>query len=430
MEFYDFEILGKILENIHPSITIADRQGVFVYVGTSCSDFFGVEPKKLLGKSAGNPEVADIFRPCVTELVFEKKEKIVTVQKNINGTETLVTGIPIFSDRNELAMIIAFSSWEITSYEDLKNSYDRLKKENKDLLNQLNRLTRDEYINMNVVGESKSSRDAIRLLKIFSSADVPAYVYGPNGSGKKYLAKVTYGNRGILCEYNCNLLSEENVDRELFGNDEAEGLIHGAVNKTIIIQNIDQLTPVLQRKLVNCIRHREVNIVCIAEKSLEQLKAEKRMIEDFYYLFKSYQVQVYAISERAEDLNVFLNYYLDFYNMKYDRKVYLSPKAMNCLLNYDWPENINEIKYTMERMVLTAEQDKIDIYNLPKQISDQSMEVFSDHTSLKDMMDFYEKGIITRAYEKYRTTTAVAEHLGISQASAVRKINKWVCRQK
>lgn len=426
MDSINYEYIGRILENIHPSITIVDKNGIFVFVSKSCNDYFGVEADQILGKRIDNPEIEDIFKPCVSEMVYKKKEKIVTIQKNFNGTDNLVTGIPLFSEDGKLEMILCFSSWEVSSYEDLKNNYNLLKTENEVLLNQLNRLSRDEYMNSNLISRSRKFQDTERLLKIFSDAGLPAFLYGPHGCGKKYLAKVTYSNTNLLYEYNCDLLNEDIIERELFSD---QGLLSCGNDKMLLIHNIDCLTPRLQQKLIQLLKHNGIVVVGISEYSLEQLRENNLIIDDFYYYFISYQVQITPLNQRLEDLNAFINHYLNYYNTKYERSIHFTPRAVNTLLNYAWPENINEVKYTMERIVLTAEHDKVDIYQLPKQISQQSIDAFTDNASLKDMMEFFEKGIITRAYEKYRTTVAVAENLGISQASATRKIKKYVNKE-
>lgn len=101
---------------------------------------------------------------------------------------------------------------------------------------------------------------------------------------------------------------------------------------------------------------------------------------------------------------------------------------MGCLLGYDWKENIDEVHRTIERIVLTTEKKKVDVFDLPDRITGGSSEVFAQNASLKDMLEFYESGLVMRAYEKYRTSVAVAQKLGISQATAVRKIHKYVGR--
>lgn len=423
MNYNNYDYIGRIIESIHPSITIADKNGVFVYVGKSCKEYFGVEPDQIIGKRADNPEIEDIFKPCVTQTVYEKREKIVTIQKNYNEQEILVTGLPVFSEEGNLELILCFSSWEINSYADLEKKYNRLKVENDELVTQLNELSRKEYMNSNLIGKSQKFQDTERLLKIFSDASRPAFVYGPKGCGKKYLTKMAYSSRGMIFDYNCDLLNEETIEHELLAK---KGMLSSAGGRVILIQNIDRMTPRLQKELIQFLKRNGIVVVGICEKSLEQLRKEKKITEDFYNYFISYQVQVYSLSERLEDLNAFIEYYLNYYNSKYARMVHFTPRSMNALLNYEWPENINEVKSAMERIVLTAENEKVDVYQLPRQISQQSADIFKENASLKDMMDFYEKGIIARAYDKYKTTVAVAEHLGISQASATRKIHKYV----
>ena len=135
-----------------------------------------------------------------------------------------------------------------------------------------------------------------------------------------------------------------------------------------------------------------------------------------------------ALGERAEDLKSFIDYYLGSANKKYSRSVEFTPRAMGCLLGYDWKENIDEVHMTIERIVLTTEKKKVDVFDLPDRITGGSSEVFAQNASLKDMLEFYESGLVMRAYEKYRTSVAVAQKLGISQATAVRKIHKYAGR--
>lgn len=423
-EYYEY--IGKILENIHPSVTITDGTGKFVYIGKGSHEFFGERVEKLLGMSTGNPQVAEIFHPCVSEMVLEKKKKIVTTQKNKEGEEAFVTGIPIFDRAGKIQTVICFSSWEITSYDDLRMHYEQLKQENQSLLKEISRLTREDYIANNVIGKSRNVENAVRILKIFSGQNLPSFVYGPAGSGKNYLIRIAYEQEGAVYEYNCNLISAETMEHDLFGAGEERGLLESLSYHTVIIHNVECLSPALQKKLIDVIKWNRLSVVGTSIRSLEELRSENKIIEEFYYFFKSYQVQILSINERPEDLQEFLEYYISLFNAKYGRKVIFTPKALNCLLRYEWKENISEIRYTIERLILTAEKERIDIYNLPGEITRQSEELFLENSSLKDMMEIYEKGIICRAYQKYHTTVEVAKHLGISQASAVRKIGKYV----
>lgn len=420
-----WEKIGDILSTLHDGVTIADAGGIFVYASKSCKDTFGVEPDQILGRSARLLEQNGIFSPCITAQVLQKKEKVRSVQKNRDGQEQFVTGIPQFDKDGKLEAVICYSSWEVTGYDDLKSSYDKLKQDNLLLKREILELKQSDQKSREVVERSKATRDNIRLLKKFVSTGSPVMLSGPDGSGKSFLARMIFP---VEKEYNCELVSEEVMERELFGEPGGlEGILDAAGTGTALLLHAECLPVHLMRRLTVYVKEHAIKLVVTANRSLEQLKKEERIPNDFYYLFRVCEINVPPINERFEDLSGFLDYYLDIYNHKYDRKVCFTPSAMECLLSYGWPENINEIKYTLERIVLTAEHDKVDVFQLPEKISEESMEHFTK-TSLKDALEFYEKGIIERAYEKYKTTVRISQELGISQATAVRKIQKYITK--
>lgn len=423
-----YEYIGRILESIHPSVTIADGKGRFVYLGKAFKEFAGKGEmaERIKGMYANNPTVLELFKPCVTQLVLESGKKVTTTQKNLQNKEVFVTGIPIFDNEKKLDMIICFSSWDISNSEELKVHFEELRKENSDLINEIKRLTKGELTLNSFIGSSRNVQNALRLLKIFSKQNVPAFVHGPTGCGKGYLCRMAYEQDGAVYEYNCKLISEENLEIELFGDSEKGGILDFIGYRAIILGDVEVLSPKLQKKLVAKLKTEDKLCIGLSEYSLEELKDNQKITDEFYYYYKSYQVEVLPINERPEDLQAFIEYYLEHYNKKYGRKIDFSPKALNCLLNYEWKENIIEIRYTIERLVLTAEENIIEVYNLPEKMTEKSAQLFLEDACLKDMMELYEKGIICRAYEKYHTTVEVAKKLGISQASAVRKIGKYV----
>ena len=119
----DYEQLGHILESIHPGVTIADSNGVFRFVSNSYLSGRSVKGSDIIGKFAGSEEMMKMFSPCVTQMVFESHKRVTTVQKGVDNDETFVTGIPVFKD-GELEMIISYSSWEITGFDDLRERYE------------------------------------------------------------------------------------------------------------------------------------------------------------------------------------------------------------------------------------------------------------------------------------------------------------------
>lgn len=421
-----YTYIGKILEKIHPGVTIADKEGNFVYIGSACSEFFGEQVKDFLGVNVTSGEVARVFNPCVTEMVLRQQTKITSTQKNSNGDTTFVTGIPVFDSMGELELIICFSSWDIANYEDLKIHFRQLKAENEDLQRQLERITREERLQNHIISESHNVQTAVRLLKIFSQQRLPAFIYGPTGCGKTYLVKATYGQEGRVIEYNCDLVPQQNLETDLLGNENVKGIVYTKGYSCLLLRHIELISPMLQKRLIEAVKQSKIMLVATSTYSLEQLKEQKLITRELYYFFKSYQVELQGLNERPEDLQQFLKYYINKFNSRYGRNISFSPRAINCLLSCPWQDNIVEVRYRVERLILTAKKNEIDIYHLPKELTGYSEELFAEGSSLKDMVELYEKGIICRAYEKYHTTVNLAKHLNISQATAVRKIDKYV----
>jgi len=411
------------MESLYPGITIADANGVFVYIGKSCENFFSVSADFLLGRRADDPEIERIFHPCVTKMVLDSKEKVVTTQKGNARENSLVTGIPVFNQEGKLRMIVVSSFWEVHNYDDLKKKFDLLQKKNERLLRRLNQMTKEESHISSLINKSQASKDCSRVLNIFSERGLPAYICGPRGSGKKYIARAAYGKQKMLFDYNCRLMKPDLIEMELFGQN---GFFSQAEDDTAVLENIEYLTPDLQQKLIDCVKHASITLIGISEFTLDELMEMQKLTDSFYNYFKSYQIQLSPLCERREDLSGFITYFLKYYNEIYNRNVSFTPRSMGVLLSYAWPGNINEVKNLIERIVLTAPTNRVDMYDLPATICNQSSELYQPDTSLKDMMDLYEQRIVTDAYRKYGTSIGVAKYLGISQASASRKIQKYV----
>ena len=125
MDKTDYESIGKIISSLHMGVTIIDEKGTFVYVDNSYLRVTGLNRSDLEGKNVFDREVLDMFSPCISEQVFIRREKITAVQRVKNSEELFVTGVPVFDEDGEISMVICYSSWEVSSYDDLYGTYSR-----------------------------------------------------------------------------------------------------------------------------------------------------------------------------------------------------------------------------------------------------------------------------------------------------------------
>ncbi len=145
-------------------------------------------------------------------MVFESHKRVTTVQKGVDNEETFVTGIPVFKD-GELEMIISYSSWEITGFDDLRERYNVLQYQNKKLLDEIELMTGRDG-GQRYIAQSSRSRDARRLAGVFCDAGCPCYIYGPTRKRQK-LSCFHYirQKKERFYTYDCAPVGEEVIEK-------------------------------------------------------------------------------------------------------------------------------------------------------------------------------------------------------------------------
>jgi TyrR family helix-turn-helix protein len=118
------------------------------------------------------------------------------------------------------------------------------------------------------------------------------------------------------------------------------------------------------------------------------------------------------------------------FNTLYGKEKRFSQQAIEKMVRYDWPGNVRELEHMVERLVLTAEGPTIEVKDLPDVVLGSRKRAVTEGKTLSEMMDAYEAEIINHAYAKCKSSTKLAEYLGISQPTAVRKIQKYVREAK
>lgn len=169
-----------------------------------------------------------------------------------------------------------------------------------------------------------------------------------------------------------------------------------------------------------------VRILATTTKDLSKLVQKGRFAKELFYLLCSISIEIPPLRKRPEDLLAFILYFANKKNTEYNFQKYLSQKTLDVMLKYSWPGNIREVLSIIERVFLLTLEDEITPSALPDSINTEDIQTAMSETfTLKGAMDFYEKRILLQAYEKYKTTVAVAKVLGISQPSVARKLARY-----
>lgn len=442
-----------ILTPTPTDIVVTDGEGIVLSVSPSFQEFYGVDSEAILGKSVFELEREGIFRPSATAKVLKTGQKVTLLQKNKLEHQIMVTAIPVKDIKGEICKVISFS-YDISGFFGVWMQYEDLEHEVRLYKSQLEELKAKEINYPGIVVKSKKMENILRLINKVAGFDTNILLTGESGVGKTSIARLIHSQskraKGALIELNCGAIPEHLIESELFGYEGGSftgakkegklGLIELAHNGTLLLDEISELSTGLQVKLLKVIQdktfHRvggtkaitvDFRLIAATNRDLESLVAESKFREDLFYRLNVINIYIPALRERKDDIFPLSLHFIDTFNKKYGLNKKLAPAAIDFLIQYDWMGNIRELENVIERALLTSENELITEEFLPENIKSVQRPVFTkEKYNLEEELYNFEKELIRKAYEKHKTTVKVAKALGISQATAVRKIKKYI----
>ncbi len=197
-----------------------------------------------------------------------------------------------------------------------------------------------------------------------------------------------------------------------------------------------KLLKVLQEKKVirvGGIKERTVDFRLIAStnQNLEHMVKQGKFRQDLFYRLHVIPIYVPSLRERKEDIFMLAQYFLKKLQRKYQMDKYFHPSIVDHLVQYDWPGNVRELENMIERLVITSETRAIYPEYLPfsiqkhPEVIHQSLEKRNEPSTLKEAMEQVERQWLLRAVKQCKTTYEMADYLGISQPTVVRKLKKY-----
>jgi two-component system response regulator AtoC len=241
-----------------------------------------------------------------------------------------------------------------------------------------------------MIGDSEPTKHLLQQIEKYSDSDVNILINGPSGTGKELVAyNIHYKSKRNLENFvpiNCGSLPHDLVESELFGYEKGaftgaiskkSGLFEIANNGTIFLDEVSELPPKAQVKLLRVIQNGEiekigrtgsikvnVRVIAATNKDLESEVREGHFREDLYYRLNVVPIYILPLNMRKADIPSLIDYFLNFYCLDMSRKkCTIKPAAMKLLCNYDWPGNVRELKNVIQRLLLnsTADIDETDV---------------------------------------------------------------------
>ena len=437
------------------NIMITNKNGEIIFAGESISKTCGVDKDYFTGKTVFEIEREKIFYPSVTVRVLQEKKSQVLLQKTQNNDSLVTLGTPLFGVDGEIEKVVSVTKDFSTQ---LKISSMMAKLNKSELIEN----DTENAVLKSLVTCDEKMLQVKNLIKLVAPTKSTILISGATGTGKEVVAQCLYklSNRKDqpFVAVNCGTISPSIVESELFGyaagsftgasREGKEGLIEAANGGTLFLDEISELPLEQQVKLLHVLQeqtlikvgstktvHLDVRIIAATNKNLEKLVEEGLFREDLYYRLNVVPITIPPLSSRKGDISLLVKHFLGQYNKKHKKNKRLSVDVINLLRNYDWPGNVRELENTIERLVVTASYDLIDMEILPEKIKKESSYIkdvikVEKIMKLNEAVEETEKKIITMALDKYKTITKAAEILGIDQSTLSRKISRYKIKTK
>ena len=331
-----------------------------------------------------------------------------------------------------------------------------IERENRDLKRRLS----DRFSIRNIVGRSEEINRILDTVRQIAPSRATVLIEGERGTGKELVARAIHGLSGRaerpFIAVHCAALSRELLESELFGHE--RGAFTGAIKRhigrfemadggTLFLDEVSEMDMATQVKLLRVLQEQEfervggsesirvdVRVIAATNTDLESLMAEGRFREDLYDRLNVVTIRVPPLRERKEDISLLADTFLKEFSLENNKQIKgIASDALRALTAYDWPGNVRELRNTIERMVILARHDRLDLSDLPLKLRENAARPLpaarpaaDDLSGSETTIRAAERRMIEEALERTAgNRTEAAALLGISRRTLHRKIKRY-----
>ncbi|MCI0351757.1 MAG: sigma 54-interacting transcriptional regulator [Acidobacteriales bacterium] len=293
----------------------------------------------------------------------------------------------------------------------------------------------------NMIGQSAEMQEVYKTIAKVAQVDSTVLLLGESGTGKELAARAIHQNSPRadkpFVAINCAALTETLLESELFGYE--KGAFTGAVGQkkgqlevadggTAFLDEIGELAPALQAKLLRVLQEREfmrvggtrpvkvnIRVIVATNRNLSERVKAGSFREDLFYRMNVVSLTMPPLRDRVDDIPMLAEHFAARFSEQCKRKVRgLSPEARACLLNYDWPGNVRELQNVIERAVVLGTSDVILLEDLPDTLLEAPTVREDGPTRYHSAVKHLKKDLILKAVQQCRGNyTEAAKMLGV-----------------
>ncbi len=328
--------------------------------------------------------------------------------------------------------------------------HQRLKSENLVLRREIDGL----YGLDNIVGKSTRMKEIFETILSVADSDATVFVQGPSGTGKEMIAKALHFNSSRrdkpFIKTNCAALPEGIMESELFGHEKGaftgairsrKGRFEAAHGGTLLLDEVSEMSPALQAKLLRVLQEREfervgdvqtikvdVRIIATTNRDIKEAIAEGKFREDLYYRLNVIPIHVPPLRERKKDIPLLTAHFIEKYNEEHNRAIGgISDEAEQLLMRLDWHGNVRELENRVERAVIICKEKVLDTrhFLFEEDAFDSGADPAAAAETSRTLSEIEKFHILKTLRECDNNRTRAAEILDISVRTLRNKLNEY-----
>ncbi len=299
----------------------------------------------------------------------------------------------------------------------------RLLKDNIMLKDQLH----DKFQLDNIDGDHGSMQELSKIVHKVAPTNSTVLIYGESGTGKELFAKSIHYNSARknhpFFAINCAAIPETLLESELFGYEKGAftgaltrhtGLFEQANRSTLFLDEIGDLTPAMQAKVLRAIQEKEirriggkeaikldVRIIAATNKKLEEEIAQGRFRQDLYYRLNVIAFTIPPLRDKITDVPLLVEHFLRKLNESHGQKKTISNEALQLLMGYSWPGNIRQLESVIERSYVMCEEQAMEAEHMPEEIKQGQNGQLSQQTFRHNIEHLIDARLTAAEYRLY-----------------------------
>lgn len=458
-------IYEKALNKLKKGIQIYDKNAVNIFFNDKSKSIESLpadiitEGKHLLDLYNVNEKYSSVLTTLRTKApVLNRFDTFETVYgKTITSIND---AYPLFSEDEIIGSIIIERS--INTIKENIKSLNEIKKIMQEKINlELNNSKRVKYKFDNLLGQNKKFIDSIKLAKKVAKQECNVLIYGETGTGKEIFAQSIHEEssrcNNKFVAINCAAIPETLIEGILFGTSKGAftgsidkaGLLEEADGGTLFLDELNSMSLVMQSKILRVIQEGsfrrigadkdikiDIRIISTCNEDPLLIIDENKLRKDLFYRLSTVIIEIPPLRERRDDIELLLNYFINYNSHKYYKKVSnINNSVINMLKEYSWPGNVRELIHVVEYALNVIDENTMELKHLPKyifsNIHNADEESFTCNINifendLQYIIERYENEILVKILDYYGgNITKTAKSLGIKRQSLQYRMKKY-----